>query len=40
MIWRKFNGDPIELPIMEAVENAIKRETQKGFRLKVCIGNK
>ena len=38
MIWRKFNGDPIELPIMEAVENAIKRETQKGFRLKVCIG--
>ena len=38
MRWRKFNGDPIELPIMEAVENAIKRETQKGFRLKVCIG--
>jgi len=38
MIWRKFNGDPIELPIKQAVENAIKRETQKGFRLKVCIG--
>ena len=38
MIWRKFNGDPIELPIIEAVENAIKRETAKGFRLKVCIG--
>ena len=38
MIWRKFNGDPIELPIMEAVENAIRRETEKGFRLKVCIG--
>ncbi|MDZ4810229.1 MAG: ribonuclease H-like YkuK family protein [Bacteroidota bacterium] len=38
MRWRKFNGDPIELPIMEAVENAIKREIQKGFRLKVCIG--
>jgi len=38
MIWRKFNGDPIELPIMDAVENAIRRETQKGFRLKVCIG--
>ena len=34
----KINGDPIELPIMEAVENAIKRETEKGFRLKVCIG--
>jgi predicted RNase H-related nuclease YkuK (DUF458 family) len=38
MKWRKFNGDPIELPICEAVENAIKRETQKGFKLKVCIG--
>jgi predicted RNase H-related nuclease YkuK (DUF458 family) len=38
MKWRKFNGDPIELPIYQAVENAIKRETSKGFRLKVCIG--
>ena len=38
MRWRKFNGDPIELPISQAVENAIKRETDKGFRLKVCIG--
>jgi predicted RNase H-related nuclease YkuK (DUF458 family) len=38
MKWRKFNGDPIELPILEAVENAIKRETANGFRLKVCIG--
>ncbi|MBK6937812.1 MAG: ribonuclease H-like YkuK family protein [Chitinophagaceae bacterium] len=38
MRWRKFNGDPIELPIYEAVENAIRRETEKGFRLKVCIG--
>ena len=38
MRWRKFNGDPIELPIYQAVENAIKRETGKGFKLKVCIG--
>ena len=38
MKWRKFNGDPIELPIYQAVENAIQRETAKGFRLKVCIG--
>lgn len=38
MQWRKFNGDPIELPILEAVEAAIKRETENGFRLKVCIG--
>ena len=38
MRWRKFNGDPIDIPIIQAVENAIKRETEKGFRLKVCIG--
>ena len=38
MNWRKFNGDPIELPILNAVENAIKRETANGFKLKVCIG--
>ncbi len=38
MRWRKFNGDIIELPIINAVENAIKRETAAGFRLKVCIG--
>ncbi|MBK7292082.1 MAG: ribonuclease H-like YkuK family protein [Chitinophagaceae bacterium] len=38
MLWRKFNGDPIDLPIMQAVENAIKRETANGFHLKVCIG--
>ncbi len=38
MHWRKFNGEPIEIPIYNAVENAIKRESEKGFRLKVCIG--
>ena len=38
MRWRKFNGDVIELPIINAVENAIKRETAAGFKLKVCIG--
>ena len=38
MLWRKFNGDPIDIPIMKAVEAAIKRETSKGFKLKVCIG--
>ena len=38
MLWRKFNGDPIDQPIITAVETAIKRETAKGFRLKVCIG--
>ncbi len=38
MRWRKFNGDPIALPIKKAVEDAIKRETANGCRLKVCIG--
>ena len=38
MLWRKFNGDPIQLPIKNAVEQAIKRETSSGFHLKVCIG--
>jgi predicted RNase H-related nuclease YkuK (DUF458 family) len=38
MFWRKFNGEPLELPIVEAVESAIRRETENGVRLKVCIG--
>jgi len=38
MRWRKFNGETIYLPIKDAVEDAIKRETEKGVRLKVCIG--
>lgn len=38
MRWRKFNGEPIDLPIRSAVESAIRRETAAGFRLKVCIG--
>lgn len=38
MSWRQFNGDFLRLPIKDAVENAIKRETEAGFKLKVCIG--
>lgn len=38
MKWRRFNGDPIQLPIKEEVREAIVRETSLGFRLKVCIG--
>src|SRR6201992_4499796 len=38
MLWRKFNGDLIELPIAREVENAIRRETSSGYHLKVCIG--
>jgi len=38
MLWRKFNGEPINLPIKTAVEKAIQKETQEGNKLKVCIG--
>jgi uncharacterized protein len=38
MKWRKFNGEHIHLPIKEEVKKAIIRETEKGYRLKVCIG--
>lgn len=37
MKWRQLNGDPI-LEIKEKVEQTIIEETQKGHRLKVCIG--
>ena len=38
MLWRKFNGESIKLPIKDAVEDAIRRETLAGNKLKVCIG--
>ncbi len=38
MRWRTFKGDTIKLPIKQAVEQAIIRETDAGFKLKVCIG--
>ncbi|MGB0864366.1 MAG: ribonuclease H-like YkuK family protein [Saprospiraceae bacterium] len=38
MNWRRLNGQPIELPIKEAVEKTILRETANGYELKVCIG--
>lgn len=36
--WRRFTGEPLELPIRDAVEAAICREVAAGYRLKVCIG--
>jgi len=39
MLWRKFNGDQIQLPIKAAVEHAIQKEVRDGFKLKVCIGS-
>lgn len=38
MKWRKFNGDPIDLPIKKQVEQTIIREKNAGHKLKVCIG--
>lgn len=38
MLWRKFNGEKINLPIKKAVEQAIRYETLQGNKLKVCIG--
>ena len=38
MKWRRLNGQKIELPIKDAVEKVIVRETEAGHRLKVCIG--
>ena len=38
MLWRKFNGEKIVLPIKEAVRQAIIAESEKKTKLKVCIG--
>jgi predicted RNase H-related nuclease YkuK (DUF458 family) len=38
MLWRKFSGERIVLPIKEAVKKAILDETALGQKLKVCIG--
>lgn len=38
MKWRRLSGQAIDLPIKEAVEKTIIRETKQGYKLKVCIG--
>jgi predicted RNase H-related nuclease YkuK (DUF458 family) len=38
MLWRRFSGEPLRLPVKNEVEQAIIRETQAGYKLKVCIG--
>jgi len=38
MMWRKFNGERIETPIHQAVEEVIGQEFMQGNKLKVCIG--
>ncbi len=39
MNWKRFDGTDITLPIYEAVELTIIKETSLGNRLKVCIGS-
>lgn len=39
MKWRKLNGEYIQKPILEAIEETIERETEAGNKLKVCIGS-
>lgn len=39
MKWRKLSGEPVNKPILEAVEETIIRETAADYRLKVCIGS-
>lgn len=39
MEWRKFNGERLNLPLEETVENAIIKEIELGHRLKICIGS-
>lgn len=38
MTWKKFSGELVKSSILEEVEHAILRETENGFKLKVCIG--
>ena len=38
MLWRRFSGEPLRLPVKNEVEQAIIRESQAGYKLKVCIG--
>ncbi|MBN9482927.1 MAG: hypothetical protein BGO70_08620 [Bacteroidetes bacterium 43-93] len=38
MIWRTFSGEPLKQPVKKSVEETIIRETNAGYKLKVCIG--
>ena len=38
MHWRKFNGEPINLPIKDQVRSTIEAEIAKNNKLKVYIG--
>jgi uncharacterized protein len=38
MTWKKFSGEIVHSSLIEEIEKAIVQETDKGYRLKVCIG--
>lgn len=38
MSWRRLNGTKISEPVVEEVERTILEETEKGYKLKICIG--
>ena len=38
MVWRKFSGETLKSSIKNAVEETIIRESNAGYKLKVCIG--
>jgi predicted RNase H-related nuclease YkuK (DUF458 family) len=38
MGWRKFNGEPIEMPIKQAVQQVIEAASMLQHKLKICIG--
>ncbi|MBW7844250.1 MAG: hypothetical protein H3C45_01125 [Bacteroidia bacterium] len=38
LLWRRFNGQTIDKPIVEEVERLLIDEIKKGNSLKVCIG--
>ena len=38
MIWRKFSGELLKRSVKQEVEDAIVREMNAGYKLKVCIG--
>ena len=38
MIWRKFSGELLKKSVIQEVEEALVREMNAGYKLKVCIG--
>lgn len=37
--WRNFSGKVFDQPITKIIENAIVKEQEAGYRLKICVGS-